>query len=327
MSFLVDDNTSDLIRNLWPKEFKRFADDPDSYDDCLAWQAVPYDVVDVSDWLRLVKKSPPYDPSRPYIVANVADPDDDDGEVFEIAIRIQGFLEHASLGALGNWDGKEHSAPRATQVVTLGSGGYDEQWIATVRAINRLLNVAARLACPERSFVPPFKEAANERLVFKRRVFCKATPGMGRIPLEANHRAAELQRVMNVWHLDTPLEFGQLGRDGHGRRATHVVFNKGHFVDVTASIELIIGKDPEQAVKAQLKPSRVVLIGTEGVPKGRPVEKPKTMKISQRAGPNLLEGWAEYDGEYIPSVYYPVYSILDEGEQAGDEQDAQDMQA
>lgn len=98
-----------LLRNLWP-DGRSFAigEDPADVPSCFWWQTVPRDVDELTSWFRIVERPKPCDPSRPYMVVNksdIEDPEEDEEEVYEVDLRLQGVLGKHNLGPLGNWKG------------------------------------------------------------------------------------------------------------------------------------------------------------------------------------------------------------------------------
>ncbi|EJD33844.1 hypothetical protein AURDEDRAFT_131479 [Auricularia subglabra TFB-10046 SS5] len=285
---LTDDETQDLVKNLWPREFRHLEQDPSDYANCLFWQAVPCTDGELSEWLQIVPNPLTGDRSRPFSVTHVPDVEDgeeDDTQLYELAVKFGGFLEHFNIGTLGNWDGTEHGAVKAVQTIVLSGGGYQKEWAATQRALNRLMNVVAKMAKPEQEVTSAVASNGTDNIFMQRRVFVKAsTESAYNVPADVAHRAPELRVVGKTWHLDDRMEFGQVSRGGALKRATSFVFRPGHFVEVTAYVEIV--KNKAGRIRVQLRPDRVVLVSTEGQMKGR-MQSSKVVKLVRRRRPTL----------------------------------------
>ncbi|EJD53328.1 Not1-domain-containing protein [Auricularia subglabra TFB-10046 SS5] len=106
MAFLV---VNELSKHLWPREHRRFADDPPDIDNCYYWQAVPTNDADLTKWLQVVPNPITHDRSRSYGGTHAPDPDEGTehgSELYEVGIRIQGYMEGFNISSVGNiWDG------------------------------------------------------------------------------------------------------------------------------------------------------------------------------------------------------------------------------
>ena len=91
-----------LVRDMWLSS--RLSLDQRTLDQLDAHEVVPEDALDLDDWAYIVSRERPRDFARRSIYVHAKFPGMPPGEVAEVTFRLQGYVDHSSLGPLGTWN-------------------------------------------------------------------------------------------------------------------------------------------------------------------------------------------------------------------------------
>jgi hypothetical protein len=86
----------------------RTLQDMDDYADMASWHIVPNEFMEMCDWMYGAEKPIVYDTSRPLTTfyCNDQSPSDSGNTmVWQVTLRVQGFLGRHNFAPLGNWNG------------------------------------------------------------------------------------------------------------------------------------------------------------------------------------------------------------------------------
>ncbi|OBZ77073.1 hypothetical protein A0H81_03172 [Grifola frondosa] len=172
----------------------------------------------------------------------------------KVAIRVQGFVESANLGPLGNWDGREQNASTASQHITLHSGGIAAPFRAQLEALEELRYGILSFMCHETDSA--VRLSSMETIQLSRRVFHKI-PLVPRKEIRNALRAGDDPRgkaakIAERWRVPVRIGLGLQREDGKIVHTSHIGVRKGDFVDVSFTPE-IITKRSRQGTHVELK--------------------------------------------------------------------------
>ncbi|KAI5988183.1 hypothetical protein EDD15DRAFT_2172667 [Pisolithus albus] len=163
MSFISSEDHF-LALNLWPithSEMIAVRAGPKSLS---GWEQFPRDLEGMFNWATIAKDASCTDKSRENIVIYRNPPTPAPDAMYPISVRLYGCLQSFNVGKFGNWDGYGSPPPhypyahqlfpydrdpstamRATQSITLTSGGHDEAWQNQLDNLNIASAFASRM--------------------------------------------------------------------------------------------------------------------------------------------------------------------------------------
>ncbi|KZV80494.1 hypothetical protein EXIGLDRAFT_780884 [Exidia glandulosa HHB12029] len=240
MSLLSTQNSSALVQQLWQRP--TLPGDPTTPSGADKADIVPSSIVDLANWLRVLTKTRLVDKNRPFVVVHRTE--GSQTPPCEVSIRLQGFLMKPVLRSLGNWDGTSHNAWKAVQSLAL-AGNDSEPWLVTLAQLNNVIKVVTRMVAKanEDAVEHLFVEEPTTVIPFQRRVFTKSSSLRGDdkhpIPEDAGRHMDTIRKMSSQWGFGVPLVLGVLQGD-IVRPCQHVVLAEGDFVDVVASLEVVL---------------------------------------------------------------------------------------
>ncbi|OBZ74980.1 hypothetical protein A0H81_05471 [Grifola frondosa] len=165
---------------------------------------------------------------------------DDAGERYQVVVRLQGFVEDASLAPLGNWNGKETDAAKAVQFLTLGHGGFP----LAFEAQNDALNAWRKLIMLSLSQRAPDTSLSHATIWLKRRVFTRVRPtyptAAASVLTKADDPLGKAAKIATCWVVLHKVMIGSQRSDGRMLPcdAGHLLIRRGDFVDVAVFAEI-----------------------------------------------------------------------------------------
>ena len=190
-----------LTRELWPQHVA-VANIADGYDLVNGngeptsamedWQLVPTSFEEVCEWAYIIRDTSAGEWSRGYLLlykqpGETAYPD----VLYPVTLRLQGFIKTCNLAPLGSWNGcvgttisddessqsimfrLQETAVRATQHLSLHSGGFDEPWSHMQKGLRNIRQLVHNtLSRGSARHVEPIPDI-NEDIYLTRRVFSK----------------------------------------------------------------------------------------------------------------------------------------------------------
>ncbi|KAI0043921.1 hypothetical protein FA95DRAFT_1574808 [Auriscalpium vulgare] len=222
MSFFQDPKSGELVRDMWPGGVGRVSVDQQDSGDMHDWQIVPNDLEDRSRQNTFV-----------HIQDENIEPDQDEtspARLYQVTFRMQGYLGDHNLAVLGDWDGTEESACKATQHLMLEPGALEHIFAIQRSSLNNIPRFILRqLGCIDNT-----KQdiEASKGIYLGRRVWTKVTQKSQPAPsvlLPIDDPLRRAHRMRSRWRMTEKISFGQ--RTPSGRIL-------GDFVDVAATVEI-----------------------------------------------------------------------------------------
>ncbi|KAI0819445.1 hypothetical protein BC628DRAFT_1423790 [Trametes gibbosa] len=236
MAFVLAD-PSTLARDKWPQHIAHIAQESSaSCDNLGAARLVPYDDEDLSEWLW-VDHQPEMSRALVYIRQDVAGVND--GNV-EVVVRFQGVIAEMNLNIGGNWDGSAMNAKKATQYLTLTSGGCGEAFEPQLRAAASLREtILLQLGVN----VDPITNSSNV-LVLRRRVFTKIRVGandhLPSVVKAAEDPRSKFADIRSQWRVTERVIAATHLAHGAIFPIPPLALRRGDFVDVSARVTVTI---------------------------------------------------------------------------------------
>ncbi|KAJ3474764.1 hypothetical protein NLI96_g12268 [Meripilus lineatus] len=157
----------------------------------------------------------------------------------QVSLRVQGFVERATLATLGNWQGSETHAPKAIQSVLLGpgtegSGAFAEQktGIALVKTFI-LDRIGGRVGNET------FTKSEPDKVMLQRRVFTRVREGEEYIELKRSEDpSGDAAKIRSHWAVSTRMEIGRRTTDGKIVRCPSYLIRPGDFVEAIVVFDI-----------------------------------------------------------------------------------------
>ncbi|KAL1940343.1 hypothetical protein VTO73DRAFT_8915 [Trametes versicolor] len=157
-------------------------------------------------------------------------------EHVELVIRLTGLIADMNLNVGGDWDGTEAHAIKATQHLTLVSGGYTDAFDPQARALNAVR--AAVLALLGRC--DDGRPSRTGSIVLRKRVFTKIRSGVNdnlpSVIKKAEDPKGKYHAIRNSWRVTERVLAGAHQADGTILATLPLALRKGDFVDVSVSV-------------------------------------------------------------------------------------------
>ncbi|KAI0340971.1 hypothetical protein BDW22DRAFT_1333513 [Trametopsis cervina] len=250
-----------LVRGLWPHQIGSARTDTRDVLDLHVYQLVPETFDDLIRTYYTFRQ-----PSRGVgrTVHKLAfTPDVSPGlvnAVVEPVFRFQGVVQDAVLGPAGNWNGNVMNCAKAGQrLVVKGIAGNEAFEAMQTQLAGLREYIYASLHCrPARQ---PNNASANS-VTFSREVFAKVIPGDAGLPAVTVHHMDDqdgrLARVEHMWRVVHQIRCGVQDNNGVLRPARYLAIRRGDFVDVAATIKIVVShKSGRKDISIQLQPQQV----------------------------------------------------------------------
>lgn len=177
-----------LLRTMWPTVLPTLSFNGKEKSQMQAFEVVPEDDYAVDDWAYVCPRKDIRDISRRSIYVLSEHPQATPDEVFEVAIRLQGFVKSCCLTPLGNWkryrrslvitrqltyltpyrNGGVNTASSADQKLVLFGGNSTDIFKLQVDALNLVRSSAFNHLCGKDVTPLPCDIIATHRRVFTR---------------------------------------------------------------------------------------------------------------------------------------------------------------
>ncbi|OBZ70246.1 hypothetical protein A0H81_09548 [Grifola frondosa] len=241
MSFILSP-TGGLVRDLWPAGIGHPNNDTECESDMPRWKKMPSEFDDLAAWL--ITETPAQQEDHRERTMALYHPAVCDGEVderYEVAIRVQGFVEQVNISPLGNWSGREADAPKAIQFLRLGHGGFPAALDAqneALRAFREVVLQSLHAECRHGS-------SSNGSISLQRRVFTRVRPvyatEVASVLREGDDAFGRAAKIASRWVVSHRINVGVQQRGGaitQGAQGSHLLVRKGDFVDVAVFAEI-----------------------------------------------------------------------------------------
>ncbi|OBZ73356.1 hypothetical protein A0H81_07236 [Grifola frondosa] len=251
MSF-IRSTEGDLVRELWPYNIGIPINDHDDIDSLPSWRIMPAQFDDICQWAVLEPGIGRRGGVQRSILAyqSILTGETDISPQQQVTFRIQGFVEAVNLATLGNWNGKEHDAPKAMQTLVLSGCGFEDAFRPQVEALDAL-----------RQFIlldlrSPLADASAQKMEghikLTRQVFDRTYDGYDNVSVlrAGDDPRGRVAKLGGKWTVGHRVNTGFQREDGRIVRATHHVIRKGDFVDVAVFVDVTTrrtGKTPGRA--------------------------------------------------------------------------------
>ncbi|KAH9858956.1 hypothetical protein C2E23DRAFT_699449, partial [Lenzites betulinus] len=230
-------NATTLARDMWPdKAAHLIQENTISASTLVDARMVPISVEDLSEWLW-VDHQPEMSRALVYVRQDVEGAGDTN---LEVIVRLQGVIADLNMNIGGNWDGTGMNAKKATQHITLISGGRDDAFEPQLRAVAAMREVIL-LQLGVSADTRPNRPGT---LVLRRRVFTKIRVGTND-HLPSVLKAAEDPRskfadIKSHWRVTERIVAATQLETGAIHAIPPLALRRGDLVDVSARITVTI---------------------------------------------------------------------------------------
>ncbi|KAI0338082.1 hypothetical protein BDW22DRAFT_1338675, partial [Trametopsis cervina] len=180
--------------------------------------------------------------------------------VIEPTFRFQGVVQHAVLSPMGNWNGNVMNCAKASQRLVLRGIADNDAFTLMQSQLNKLREYiyASLDVYPGR----PNSQSGDHVVTFARDVFRKIHPRQAAPPAIVVQRMDDqedsLARVEHMWRVVHSIRCGIQHGDGTLKPARHVAIRRGDFVDVAATVKVIMTvKAGRKDIRVYLEPQQV----------------------------------------------------------------------
>ncbi|KAJ3483433.1 hypothetical protein NLI96_g6318 [Meripilus lineatus] len=198
---------------------------------------VPREEGDLESWGFLGRKLGSHDRTRRHALMYI-----DSGvstSRTQVSLRVQGFVERASLATLGNWQGSESHAPKAIQSLLLGPGKQSAAAFAEQNKAIALVKdfIKDRIGYPVGE--ASSRKSDSEKLFLQRRVFTRVREGDEYIELlRSEDPSGDAAKIRSRWAVSTRMEIGRRTRDGKIVRCASYLIRPGDFVEAIVVFDI-----------------------------------------------------------------------------------------
>ncbi|KAG1721640.1 hypothetical protein EDB19DRAFT_1646332 [Suillus lakei] len=176
-----------------------------------SWELFPYSLQTLAKWADVYQDHARPDKSRDRILIYKNLLDAKPGEVYPVAIRLQGLLQQFHIDRFGNWSGRQSAH--------------------SISLVN--MSAEAQLTMREQHDKPQkFKEVQGSSRKFKEAVLTEAQDPEGKY-----------QHVQELWNVACPLTTANLTGSGKILPMDSVLLSEGDFVDVGAELDFVVSRD------------------------------------------------------------------------------------
>ncbi|KAI0066967.1 hypothetical protein BV25DRAFT_1912310 [Artomyces pyxidatus] len=239
MSFVQVVDSRDLVRDEWPMGIARLAAETLEGGDIPEWQRVPHGLEALAEWAFVSQKAVCNDPTRHHsFVHCTPDSDGFDEDLYQVVVRLQGFLAKFDFRPLGNWDGEERNACKAQQTLTLSGGQFPRVFESQSVALENIRDLICRQLGQDCKDGYSLRDST---IFCKRRVFRKVRGQRHPLPsvlLPAEDRFGQAKAIESRWRVVDRARFGVKQANGRVRSCNPILFSEGDFVDVAATLDV-----------------------------------------------------------------------------------------
>ncbi|KAG2145273.1 hypothetical protein DEU56DRAFT_754129 [Suillus clintonianus] len=241
MSFLTASDDT-MTFDLWPEPMKKEVRRMQGNDQFDSWELFPYSLQTLAKWADVYQDRARPDKSRDRILIYKNLLDAKPGEVYPVAIHLQGLLRQFHIDRFGNWSGHESEVTRAVQYVNISSGGHSDAWQATIRALNLACDYVSRRLHLTMQEIPNYKSAhlLKKRELTMREQRDKPQKCKEAVLTEAQDPEGKYKHVQDLWNVACPLMTANLTGSGKILPMDSVLLSEGDFVDVGAELDFVI---------------------------------------------------------------------------------------
>ncbi|KIN95610.1 hypothetical protein M404DRAFT_34053 [Pisolithus tinctorius Marx 270] len=245
MSFLPSSNHV-LAADLWPSHISRIIESHVHVTDLLEWQHFPTSLSQFIQWGAVSQDHTVDKKSRSFLlVYKTILYNEPSSAVYPISVRIYGYLQHFSLGDVGNWEGDSSRAQYAVQTINLTGNDLDIAWKNQLDRLNLAATFASRALK-----IPLAQTQFRRQLYMQHKVFDKIPPpslqqlsASSTDPLQVNpHMRDGPHMPTGPWKWNGPIEILDLQKDGTIIPIHEILLTSGDLVEVDAEFDLVIGR-------------------------------------------------------------------------------------
>lgn len=233
MSFVSSEDQL-LGLNLWPTSHSEMIAVRAGPNSLSSWEQFPRDLERMFNWATIAKDVSCTDKSRENMIIYRNPPTPAPNAMYPISVRLYGCLQAFNVGKFGNWDGDPSTATRATQSISLISGGHDEAWQNQLDNLNIASAFASRMMK-----LPLHRPRFPSLLYFQRRVFRQADPDpcYGMQTICAGSLCAH-----PTWEWNDALPILQITANHECIPLHEILLNRFDFVEVDAEFNLVVSR-------------------------------------------------------------------------------------